>query len=119
MASISANGSNGHHKFTLTVTENSTSTANNTSSISFSFVLSSLGGGWNWEQWGANITYTVTVNGTKYTGSIANYDGNSNVTLKSGTFNVAHNTDGSKSISYSFAVSDTSGQSYTCGNLFY
>lgn len=116
MASISANGSNGHHKFTLTVTENSTSTANNTSSISFSFVLSSLGGGWNWEQWGANITFTVTVNGTKYTGSIANYDGSSSVTLKSGSLTVGHNTDGSKSISFSFSVSDTSGQSYTCGN---
>lgn len=116
MASISANGSNGHHKFTLSVVENSTSTANNTSSVSFSFVLSPIQTTWNWEQWGANITYTVTVNGTKYTGSIANYDGYSSVTLKSGTFNVTHDTDGSKSISYSFTVSDTSGQSYTCGN---
>lgn len=116
MASISANGANGHHKFTLTVTENSTSTANNTSSISFSFVISPVQTSWNWELWGANITYTVTINGTKYTGSIANYDGYSSVTLKSGTFNVAHNTDGTKTISYSFTVSDTSGQSYTCGN---
>lgn len=116
MASISANGSNGHHKFTLTVTENSTSTANNTSSMSFSFVISPIQTSWNWELWGANITYTVTINGTNYTGSIANYDGYSNVTLKSGSLTVAHNTDGSKSISYSFSVSDTSGQSYTCGN---
>ncbi len=116
MASISANGSNGHHKFTLTVTENSTSTANNTSSVGFSFVLSPVQTTWNWEQWGANITYTVTINGTKYTGTIANYDGYSSVTLKSGTLSVAHNTDGNKSISYSFGVSDTSGQSYTCGN---
>lgn len=116
MASISANGSNGHHKFTLTVTENSTSTANNTSTVSFSFAISPIQTSWNWEQWGANITYTVTVNGTKYTGSIANYDGYSTVTLKSGSMTVGHNTDGSKSISYSFSVSDTSGQSYTCGN---
>ena len=116
MASISGNGSNGHHKFTLNVTENSTSTANNTSSISFSFVISPIQTTWNWEQWGANITYTVTINGTKYTGSIASYDGYSSVTLKSGTQSVAHNTDGTKSISYSFSVSDTSGQSYTCGN---
>ena len=115
MASISANGSNGHHKFTLTVTENSTSTANNTSSLSFSFVISPVQTSWNWELWGANITYTVTINGTKYTGSIADYDGYSSVTLKSGTLSVAHNTDGTKSISYSFSVSDTSGQSYTCG----
>lgn len=116
MASISANGSNGHHKFTLTVTENSTSTANNTSTVSFSFAISPIQTTWNWEQWGANITYKVTVNGTQYTGSIANYDGYSTVTLKSGSLTVGHNTDGSKSISYSFSVSDTSGQSYTCGN---
>ena len=115
MASISANGSKGHHKFTLNVTENSTSTAN-TSSLGFSFVLSPIQTSWNWEQWGANITYTVTINGTKYTGSIANYDGYSSVTLKSGTLSVAHNTDGTKSISYSFSVTDTSGQTYTCGN---
>ena len=116
MASISANGSNGHHKFTLTITENSTSTANNTSTVSFSFAISPIQTSWNWELWGANITYTVTVNGTQYTGSIANYDGYSTVTLKSGSLTVGHNTDGSKSISYSFSVSDTSGQSYTCGN---
>lgn len=116
MASISGNGSNGHHKFTLTVAESSTSTANNTSSIAFSFVLSPIQTTWNWEQWGANISYAVTINGTKYSGTIASYDGSSSVTLKGGTLSVAHNTDGSKSISYSFSVTDTSGQSYTCGN---
>lgn len=118
MASISANGSKGHHKFTLNVTNKleSTSIKDNASTVSFSFVISSLGGGYNWEQWGANITYTVTINGTKYTGSIANYDGYSEVTLKSGSFAVAHNTDGNKTISFSFSVTDTSGQSYTCGN---
>ena len=116
MASLSANGSKGHHKFTLTVTENSTSTANNTSSLGFSFVLSPVATSWNWEQWGAYISYTVTINGTQYTGTIANYDGYSSVTLKSGTLSVAHNTDGTKSISYSFSVTDTSGQTYTCGN---
>lgn len=116
MGTISANGSNGHHKFLLTVTENSTSVANNTSTVSFSFAISPIQTSWNWEQWGANITYTVTVNGTQYTGSIANYDGYSSVTLKSGSLTVGHNDNGSKSISYSFSVSDTSGQSYTCGN---
>jgi len=116
MASISSNGSKGHHKFTLNVTNGNVSAKDNTSTVSFSFILSSLGGGWNWEQWGANITYVVTINGTKYTGSIANYDGNSNVTLKSGSLTVAHNSDGNKTISYSFSVTDTSGQNYTCGN---
>ena len=116
MGSIVGNGSKGHHKFTLNVTENSISTANNTSTVGFSFVLSPIQASWNWEQWGANITYAVTINGTKYTGSIANYDGYSSVTLKSGTLTVPHNTDGTKSISYSFSVTDTSGQTYTCGN---
>lgn len=118
MASITSNGSKGHHKFTLNVTDKleSNSTANNTSTVSFSFVISSLGGGWNWEQWGANITYVVTINGSQYTGSIANYDGYSDVTLKSGSLTVGHNSDGNKTISFSFSVSDTSGQTYTCGN---
>ena len=118
MASISSNGSKGHHKFTLTVTNKleETSIKDNASTVSFSFGISSLGGGWNWEQWGANITYVVTINGTQYTGSIASYDGYSDVTLKSGSLTVKHNTDGNKSISYSFSVTDTSGVSYTCGN---
>ena len=118
MASISCNGSKGHHKFTLTVTDKleSNSASTNASTVSYSLVISSLGGGWNWEQWGAYISYVITINGIKYTGSIASYDGYSDVTIKSGTFSVAHNTDGNKSISYSFSVTDTSGVSYTCGN---
>lgn len=116
MASISGNGSKGHHKFTLNVTENSTSTANNTSSVSFSFVLSPIQASWNWEQWGSSISYTVTINGTKYAGTIPNYDGYSAVTLKSESLTVAHNDDGKKTISYSFSVTDSTGQSYTCGN---
>ena len=116
MASINANGSKGHHKFTLDVTQKSTSTAQNTSIIEFGFVISPIQTSWNWEQWGANITYVVTINGTQYTGSIPNYDGYSSVTIKAGTQTVSHNTDGTKSISYSFSVTDTSGQTYTCGN---
>ena len=118
MASISSNGERGHHKFTLNVTNKleDTSIKDNASTVSFSFVLSSLGGGWNWEQWGANISYVITINGAKYTGTIASYDGYSNVTLKSGSLAVGHNTDGKKTISFSFSVTDTSGQTYTCGN---
>lgn len=116
MASISANGSKGHHKFTLTLTEKSTSTENNTSNVEYSFKLSPVETSWNWEQWGSDISYTITINGTKYTGSIPNYDGYSTVTLKSGTQVVSHSADGSKSISYSFSVTDTTGQSYTSGN---
>ncbi len=116
MASISANGARGHHKFTLNVIERSTSTENNTSSVVFSFVLSSLGGGWNWEGWGSSISYVANVNGFEYTGTIPNYDGYSDVTLTSGTMSIAHSADGKKTISFSFSVTDKAGQTYTCGN---
>lgn len=113
---ISDNGAKGHHKFTLTVTENSTSTASNTSSLSFSFQLSPVQTSWKWEQWVTSISYSVNVNGSVYSGYIPNYDGYSTVTLKSGSLSVAHSSDGSKSISISFSVTDGAGQRYTPGN---
>lgn len=116
MASITKNGSKGHHKFTLEVNQTSQNIANNTSTISFAFKLSPVETSWNWEQWGAYIKYTVTINGTVYSGNIDNYDGYSTITLKSGTQTISHNADGSKSISYSFNVTDTSGVTYTSGN---
>lgn len=126
MASISANGSRGHHKFTLTVTETSTSVDNNTSTISYSFKLSPISNGYNWVNWtdtNRTVSYTVNVNGTSYTGTIPNYDGSSTVTLKSGTQTVTHNADGTKTLSFSFSVTDTAngynpqtGKYYTPGN---
>lgn len=116
MASISANGSKGNHKFTLTVNETGTDTSKNTSTVSFSFVLSSIQTGWNWSGYSSKISYTVKINGTSYTGTISSYDGKSSVTLKSGTQTISHSADGSKSISYSFSVTDTSTVNYTCGN---
>lgn len=116
MASITANGSKGHHKFTLNVSEASYSVANNTSSVSFSFQLIPIQTSWNWELWGDKISYSITINGTNYTGTIPAYDGYATVTLKSGSLTVAHNSDGGKSISYSFSVTDSTGQSYTSGN---
>ena len=116
MATITKNGAKGHHKFTLTVTEKSTSVANNTSSLEFSFTISPVSGVWDWANWGSKISYTVNINGTTYTGTIPSYACTSTVTLKSGTQSVTHNADGTKSISYSFSVTDAAGQSYTCGN---
>lgn len=119
MANISANGSKGHHKFTLTVTETSTSIANNTSTISCSFKLSPITNGYDWANWtnaSRTVSYTVNINGTAYTGTIPNYDGSSTVTLKSGTQTVTHNTDGTKTLSFSFVVTDTTGVNYTSGN---
>jgi hypothetical protein len=117
VASITGNGSKGHHKFILTVTQNSQSTENNTSTVSYKFQIAPIQTSWDWYDWNTTtINYTVTINGTKYTGTIPNYDGYSTVTLKSGTQTVTHNADGAKSISYSFSVVDNTGQSYTSGN---
>lgn len=119
MASISANGSKSHHKFTLNVTETNTSVDNNTSTISYSFVLSPITKGYDWIGWtnpSRTVSYTLNVNGTTYTGTIPNYDGTSTVTVKSGTQTVSHNSDGTKTISFYFSVTDTTGATYTTGN---
>lgn len=114
--SISANGSNGHHKFTLNINEDSTNIANNNSAISWTFVLSPIGNGYNWAYSSTKpVEYTVTVNGTATTGVIYNYDGKSTVTVKSGSATIPHNADGSKSISFSFSVTSIN-QSYLPGS---
>lgn len=114
MASCSANGSRGHHRFTLNVNETGTNVANNTSTVSFSFVLSPVQSGWDWNISG--ISYRVTINGTSYTGTIRSYNGSNTVTLRSGSLTIPHNNDGSKSISFSFSVTDNAGKTYTPGN---
>lgn len=122
MASISAVGSYGHHKFTLTVTEGTPNNTANTSPVSFTFKISPVATSWNWSSWGDSISYTVTINGTKYTGTIPSYDGYSTVTLESGSQTITHSDDGSKTISYSFVVDDnangknSSGKYYTPGD---
>ena len=116
MASISANGSRGHHKFTLNVNETGTNTSNNTSTVSFSFQLSAIQNGWDWNIKTNPVSYRVTINGTNYNGTIVSYGGSGTVTLKSGSLTVGHNADGSKSISFSFSVTDNPNKSYTPGN---
>ncbi len=103
---ISANGSRGHHKFTLTVTENSTVTAENTSSVSWSLTLSPIVKGYDWNYSNTvPVTYSVVFNGTTYSGNIMSYNGTSTVTVRSGSSTISHNADGNKTISYSFSVS--------------
>jgi hypothetical protein len=115
MASISSKGAKGHHTYKLTLTEASTSTPNNTSSINYSFELID-DANWFWEQWGNSITYSISANGSVIkSGSIPNHT-TKNQTIASGSFTVPHNADGTKTISYSFTVTDGAGQSYTSGN---
>ena len=115
MASISANGSRGHHNFTLNVNETYVSGgAENYSTVSWSLVLTPIQGGWNWAISGIN--YSVTVDGTNWSGSIPSYDGYSTVTIASGSKNVGHDSDGGKYIGFDFSINDTVGASYTPGN---
>ena len=101
---ISANGSKGHHKFALTVHEDSTNRDSNTSAISWLFQIDPIVAGYDWVYSGA-VSYTITINGTNYTGTIDSYDGSSTVVIRSGSNTITHNSDGTKSISYSFSVS--------------
>lgn len=107
MKEIIANGSKGHHKFTLTVTQNENLT------IIFNFVLSPIQTGWDWNFSGQpnKITYSIVIGDTPYTGTIAIYDGRSTVSIKSDTLTIDTDV-----INISFSVTDTTGQSYTCGN---
>lgn len=110
---LTANGSKGHHKFTLVVNESSTS--ENSSFMSYTFSIAPIQSGWDW--YGFNIPYSITIGSNTYTGSISSYNGSSTVTLKSGSnIEIAHDTDGTKTINVSFTVTDNTGQSYTCGN---
>ena len=116
MASCSANGSNGHHKVTLNVTQGSQSTANNTTTINYSVVLSPLDDGWDWRYSNSDpFTCSYTINGTTRTCTLRVYDGSSTVTLASGSQTVSHNSDGTKTVSFSFSVTSQSA-SYLIGS---
>lgn len=117
MASCSGNGSRGHHRFTLNVDETYVSGgAENYSTVSWSLVLSPIQTGWDWNYSSTvPVSYKVTINGTDYTGNIMSYDGRSTVTIRSGTQNVTHNNDGSKSIDFSFSVWDNISASFLPG----
>lgn len=110
---LTENGSKGHHKFTLKVNEETTS--GNSSFISYSFTIAPIQNGWDW--YGFSIPYSINIGGNTYTGSISSYNGSSTTTISSGSnIEIAHNTDGTKTIDISFTVTDNTGKNYTCGN---
>lgn len=113
MASIVGYGSKHSHEFTLTVNEDSISQSGNYSTVSFSFTL--YKSSYSWSGWNS-ISYIVTINGQQYTGTIPSYSAGSTKTITSGTLTVPHDSNGSKTLYFSFSVTDSSGQSYTCGN---
>lgn len=114
---LTANGSKGHHKFTLDINEDSTS--GNSSFLSYTFKLNLInpGSGWNWYGFGNDVSYTITIGSNTYTGTIPSYDASGAVTLKSGSnIEIAHDSDGTKTITIGFSVTDTSGSPYTSGS---
>ena len=115
MASCSGNGSRGHHKFTLDVWESYVSGgADNYSTVSWELKLSPIQNGWDW-YWTNAVGYRIYIDGAEYTGTISSYDGYSTVTVASGSRNIWHNNDGTKSINFSFEVWDNVSANYLPG----
>ncbi len=120
MATYSVTNNNGHYTLRLTVTETGTDAVANTSTISWSLNLI------------ANTSYyfstvkvgrTVTLNGSvrlniaRADSASLNLPAYGTLNLGSGTgFVVAHNPDGSKSISIAYSI-DTADLDYTPGDL--
>lgn len=112
---IVANGSKGHHKFSLKVNEDTTS--DNSSFVSYSFTIAPIQTGWDWADWGTKISYVIKIGDNTYNGTIPAYNGSSTITLSSSSnIEIPHNSDGTKTINISFSVTDTTGANYTCGN---
>lgn len=114
---INANGSKGHHKFSLRVSEDTTS--GNSSFMGYSFTLSPIQTGWDWNWSGQpdRISFSVKIGDKTFDGNIPIYDGRSTVVVASNyDIEIPHNDDGSKTIDISFTVTDTTGANYTCGN---
>lgn len=111
MATYTATSTNNQYvTLVLTVTESSYSTANNTSTLSWSLDLKKSSASTASSSW--RSIYSCTINGTSvlnvtsYT-TVAVAPGAS-VNLGSGTLTVSHNTDGSKAVSVSAAISPAS-----------
>ena len=82
--------------------ENSQSVTNNTTTISWTLQLIATSSGYISSS--ASKSWSVTVNGTKYSGTnTVGISNNSTKTLASGTTVIAHASDGTKSFNYSFS----------------
>ena len=116
MAHISANGKNGHHVFNFHINETGTSTSNNTSTVAWSFNIQALQNGWDFYKIGSTIK--IVINGETVYNEYKQRDfGGSGYTVwAEGTTTVPHNSDGTKSIAFSFSYSQNSTSSYTPGN---
>ena len=113
--SISAVGSHGYHTFTMTVTETAVNTSANTSTCTVKFTIKPKATGYNWEDYTSHPpSGTVYFAGNSWSWSLPDYDGKSVVTLVSKTVTVAHDSDGSKTIT---GTSSNSQFRFTCSSL--
>ena len=113
---LTKTASNGHHTFALTVTETAVSNANNTSTVSFSLVLQPNGYDWYFNPPAAPVNYSITIDGSVYTGVIYEYVANTTLTVRSGSQMVTHNANGKKTISVGFTISSLSGYAFLPGS---
>lgn len=100
MATVQAGPQGTSPYLVLTVTETGTSQANNTSTVSFSLILHKpyAPSGTSSKSWSCSI------NGQNYSGTVGNINGSGTQTLKTGTQTIPHNADGSKTISLSCSI---------------
>ena len=102
-------------KYTISITQNSQSIANNTSNVTVSVRVYRTNTGYT--TYGTGTVY-CTINGTQYTEAITSSDKitSSGIVLFSKTLNIAHNADGTKTLSTSARIThdqfSSSSQSY-------
>ena len=112
MPSAAFGGSYSGISFHVDVSESSPSQANNTSVVNMSVYLVLDSTAYRPYDLNGTSTWSVSLNGTSYSGSY-NYDFRSQsagytISLFSTSVTVAHNTDGSKTVSYSGSTSAAS-----------
>lgn len=106
---------NGHHTLVFNINETSVDKVNNKSIVSWSIQLIA-DSGWGFSTIGS--TLSATIDGASVYNQYAqrSCNGGSTVTWASGTKEIQHSTDGSKSINFSCSYSQGSSSSWTPGN---
>lgn len=108
--------SNQYIKYKITITQNSQNVANNTSNVTVSVKFYRTNTGYT--TYGTGTVY-CTINGTKYTAAVTSSQKitNSGIVLFSKTLNIAHNSDGTKTLTVSAYIDHervtSSAQSYS------
>lgn len=107
--------SNGHHTLIFNIEEINTNIATNKSTVSWSIQLSA-DSSWSFDMIGSTIT--AVINGTTVYNQYAQRSctGGTTVTYASGTIEIEHNANGSKTTSFSCSYSQSSSSYYTPGN---